>query len=193
MFALANGDLNAPCSSQEKSELEPPQAGEGAATNIQKFKNVLLHMEHSIKQNRKKCIMICNECYAIMRHSEVVAMDLLFTEFLIGTATPSQMYNFIDSCTRPTFTLTSGDPREIDMAAEHIKMVHTQIQTSMLAIINSGQKYGNMNFKKANDLVQFLREQGQKFENDLKRLEEASDNSNNNSSALVIDINNEEN
>lgn len=124
---------------------------------IQRLENNAKHIEKQIDQNRKRGKEICNECFKAMRATEVLAFDFLYTEYLLGTASLAQVSNFVDTCTRPSFNLISGDPRHIDSIADHIRSVQTQIQTSISKIIKSNPKKGEIP-KESADFLQSLKD-----------------------------------
>lgn len=142
---------------------------------VHKLENKAKHLEIQIEQNRKRGRSICQECFNAMRATEVLAFDFLFTEYLIGTASSSQVYTFVDSCIRPPFNIISGDPRDIDAAADHIRTVQTQIQSSVSTILRSDPKKVEI-AKRATEFLQFLRDKKQSLENELQNYEEETKN-----------------
>ena len=156
---------------------------------IRKLENKAKHLEIQIEQNRKRGAMICQECFNAMRSTEVLAFDFLFAEFLLGNIPISYIYSFVDSCIKPNFNIVSGDPREIDAAADHVRTVQNHIQSSISSIIKSDPKKVEM-AKRANDLVQFLNEKKQNLENEIKRSEDDTKNQRSNQTQqTVITIN----
>ena len=154
---------------------------------VRKLENKAKHLEKQIEQNRKRGTAICQECFNAMRATEVLAFDFLFTEYLIGTAKSSQVYTFVDSCIRPSFSVISGDPRDIDDAAEHIRSVQSQIQSSLSTILRYDPKKVEI-AKHAPEFLQFLQERKQSLENELQNYEEEVKNQKPQQNPTIISV-----
>lgn len=154
---------------------------------VHKLENKAKHLEIQIEQNRKRGMAICQECFNAMQATEVLAFDFLFTEYLIGNASRSKVNTFIDSCILPSFNIMSGDPRDIDAAADHIKAVQTQIQMSVNTVLQCDPKKVEV-AKRATEFLQFLREKKQSLENELQKTEEETKNQKSQQNPTIISV-----
>lgn len=150
-----------------KKEVELTERGD-LQSQIYKLRNQIKHMEFNIDQNRKRGETIAKDCEKLLRVTELLCFDLVFTNYLFGLKDVSEVYSYFDRCIHPEFNLSSGKDRDYILLGEHITYLQNLISNSIDALIKSDVSLPEIP-KRTSEFVLYLRDQQMRLEKEIHK------------------------
>lgn len=155
-----------PVTSQEVKETSnPPKTTE---EEYLKLNDLIKHMEFNIEQNRKQCDNSSLNCYTLLRSTELLAFDIIFSNYLLSDMDPAEIYDFFEHCTKPQPDLSSGDKEEFQKARLHVEYLLSIIEKCTKNISTLDLKQRSIP-KRVSEFGIFLQEQKIRFDHQIKR------------------------
>ncbi|KAH0794959.1 E3 ubiquitin-protein ligase bre1 [Histomonas meleagridis] len=124
-------------------------------------------MEFNIEQNRKRSEILSNDCYEIIRNTELLAFDFMFSCYLIGEISSDGIYKFLDDCIRPSFV--SSGKVDYELAQAHIKDLQNLICDC--AKILSKTEYQQPDYpRRTSEFTLYLKDQQMRLDHEFQKL-----------------------
>ena len=150
----------------------PAFADNSEETEKRKAINKLEFLKNAILQTHKQTKNACKEFYDDMSKTELLAFDCLMAEYLL-TDSMNDFRSYINSFTRPTINLLSGDRRDENSAEGRTISLIDSIQRS-IASLNRIKDHRIEQPKRAIEILQNIRSIKTKLESELKQTQENS-------------------
>lgn len=151
---------------------EPGKMPQDEKEQFSKLNDLIQHMEFNIEQNRKRCDTSSLSCYTLLRSTELLAFDIMFANYLLGDANPSDIYDFFEHCTIPQFDLSSGQISGFEKAREHIQYLQSIIENCSKSFLSLDLKQKSIP-KRVSEFALYLKDQKVRLDHQLKRNIEA--------------------
>ncbi|OHT00005.1 hypothetical protein TRFO_33424 [Tritrichomonas foetus] len=99
-------------------------------SHIQKLINRTKNVEMEIEKSRNHSEFLFNEFFRLLQTTEMVAFDIMYIDCLFGAVEFNAFYDFIERCKGVKFSVFHPTESDIKHAADHIRYLHSIIQTS---------------------------------------------------------------
>jgi len=155
--------------SKETIVLQEEKTESSLSSQIQRLQKRLKHMEFNISHSIKRGDELSKKCFELMKSTELLAFDMVFTEYLFSDMPSAKVYEFLGSCVRPSFNLTTGKSEDFDAAIKHVQFLQGVIESTANNLLKIDFKSPAIP-KRTSEFVLFLKDQKIRLENDINGL-----------------------
>ncbi|OHT12206.1 hypothetical protein TRFO_18114 [Tritrichomonas foetus] len=136
--------------------------------NLIKLNNQIKHMTFNIEQNRRRSESLSKDCYTLLRSTELLAFDFLFSNYLLGDTDSQTIYTFFERCFYPSFNISSSQEIDFKKASDHISYLQDIIKKCAQSLFQKEIKIPNIP-KRISEFILYLKNQKMKLEREIKQ------------------------
>lgn len=138
---------------------------------IQKLINRTRNVEAEMKRNFDHGKLLLNEFFRLLETTEMVAFDIMYVDTLWGEVEFKDFYDFIAKCRNADFVFDRPTDKDIQQASEHIRYLHSIIQTCCKDFHNYDSRVRIEPPQHPNKIYKYLDELTQTIEDDIRKTE----------------------
>ncbi|EAX87183.1 hypothetical protein TVAG_095760 [Trichomonas vaginalis G3] len=139
----------------------------GLSAEILRLQQRIKHMEFNVDLNIKRGQELSENCFKLLRSTEMLACDFIFAEYLLSdNPDTNKVYVFLQNCIHPKFNLSSGKQEDFDMATKYVRDLQNLIQSCAVSLLRPETKQPQVP-KRVSEFVTFLKDQKHQLQEEI--------------------------